>query len=111
MSQSYGQPPNRYVNIPIDNLAEGIMHGPYPKDPENLIEQYVTNRQVLFIPDHVSDDQLRLDIASEIQYDQHSAAVEKASEDGLITPEHALFMLEKILRPWFIGRRNERDIT
>lgn len=106
MSPYYGQPANRYVNIPIDNLAEGIEHGPYPKDPENLIEYYVANRHFLLIPDHVSDEQLRLDIQSEIQHDQHSAAVERASEVGDITPEHALFMLEKVLRPWFIGRRN-----
>lgn len=108
----HGELPNKTQSqIPFTNLAEGIFHGPYLEDPENIVEYYVANRKRLFIPVYVSDEQLATDIKSEIQYDQHSAAVEQATEQGSITPEHALYMLEKILRPWFIGRRNERDIT
>lgn len=98
------------TQIPLTNLAEGIFHGPYPEDPNNDVEHYITNRELLQIPTYVSDEQLAADVKTEVQYDMHAESVDQAAEAGRITPEHALYMLEKVLRPWFIGRRNERDI-
>lgn len=95
-----------HERIPFQSLAEGIHHGPYPAAPSELVEHYVAARANATYEDSRSDEQFRADIESEWQYDQHCAAVETASENGRITPEHAIFMIDKVLRPWFIGRRN-----
>jgi hypothetical protein len=91
---------------PYSSLASGIAHGPYRAAPSGIVDLYMTRHQSR--PDFeptVSDEQKRADIESEWQYDQHSAAVMEALEAGRITHVHAYYMLEKVLRPWFIGRR------
>jgi hypothetical protein len=96
--------------VPYDSLASGIEHGPYLAAPEELVDQYLKRHQSR--PESevgVSDEQKRADIESEWQYDQHSAAVMEALENGRINYLHAHFMLDRVLRPWFIGRRNPSD--
>lgn len=92
--------------IPYDTTSRGIAHGPYRNAPESLKEMYVESRERRGVDPNVSNDQLASDVESEWQYDQHSAAVMDALESGRITSEHAIYMLDKVLRPWFIGRRN-----
>jgi len=93
--------------IPYDSLASGITHGPYQAAPRGIVDLYLTRHQSRpeFEPT-VSDEQKQADIESEWQYDQHSAAVMEAFEAGRITHVHAYYMLEKVLRPWFVGRRH-----
>lgn len=97
---------DRYAKIPLENLASNIFHGPYPAAPETLITHYLESRDERLVPESTSDEQLIADTESEWQYDQHSAAVINALADGQITSEHALYMLDKVLRPWFIGQRS-----
>jgi len=93
-------------NPPYNSLASGIAHGPYRAAPPEIVDLYMTrhHNQPEFEPT-VNDEQKQADIESEWQYDQHSAAVMEALETGRITHVHAYYMLEKVLRPWFIGRR------
>ena len=93
---------NRYSEIPLNNLANGIFHGPYPKDPNGFVDHYLTNREQLGVPEHITDEQLIENVLSEVQYDQHAASVDKASKEFEITPAHALHMLDVVLRPWFV---------
>jgi hypothetical protein len=101
------QSPDKYSQIPLNNLASNIFHGPYPAAPQELINHYIETRDIRLVPGSTSDEQLITDTESEWQYDQHANAVMEALEADSITSEHALYMLEKVLRPWFIGRRNE----
>lgn len=98
---------NEYsTSVPYDNLAAGIAHGPYPAAPAELVDLYMTrHHEQPELEPTVSDEQKLADIESEWQYDQHSAAVMEAMAAGRITHVHAYLMLEKVLRPWFIGRR------
>lgn len=94
------------TSVPYDNLAAGIAHGPYPAAPTEIVDLYMAHHHAHpELEPTVSDEQKRADIESEWQYDQHSAAVMDAMEAGRITHVHAYIMLEKVLRPWFIGRR------
>lgn len=97
----------RYSQIPLKNLASNIFHGPYPAASQELISHYVETREERHVPQSTSDEQLIADTESEWQYDQHAAAVMDALENDRITSEHALYMLDKVLRPWFIGQRNQ----
>lgn len=100
----------RQHGIPYDSLAEGIQHGPHPAAPEGLVAHYIAyHHEHPELEPTVSDAQKRADVESEWQYDQHSAAVMEALDHDRISPQHANFMLDKVLRPWFIGRRNPND--
>lgn len=95
-------------DIPFDNLAEGIQHGPYPDIPATLVAHYFEQRQHSTLPDTRTDEQYLADLQSEWQYDQHCAAVEEACVAERISPAHALYMMDDKrgpLRRWFIGYR------
>jgi hypothetical protein len=97
---------DKYTKIPLGNLASNIFHGPYPAAPESVINHYLETRDERLVPESTDDEQLIADTESEWQYDQHTAAVMDALENDRITSEHALYMLDKVLRPWFIGQRS-----
>jgi hypothetical protein len=93
--------------IPYGSLAEGIQHGPYPAAKQEYIDLYL--RRHLDYPElepTLSAEQKRADIESENQYDLHADSVMEALENNRISADHAYYMQEKVLRPWFIGRRN-----
>jgi hypothetical protein len=96
--------------IPYKSLAAGIQHGPYADIPEQLLEHYLASREQMGVSTNLPDEQLRADTQSEWQYDQHSAAVMDALEADRISAEHAMYMLERVLRPWFVGRRTGKDL-
>lgn len=93
----------------MSELITGVQYGPYPAAPEELVEQYIASRFERNVSLFMTNEQIAEDVQSEWQYDQHSAAVEAASERGDITPGEAIHMLEKVLRPWFIGRRTSEE--
>lgn len=95
--------------IPIHNLASGIEHGPYRAARQEMIDHYVARRETSEARLRVPLKQFIEDVESENQYDKHSKAVIEAMEAHKITPEHANYMLDRVLRPWFIGMRNPDD--
>lgn len=95
--------------IPVHNLASGIEHGPYEAMPQEQLNHYIELREISAIRLRVPLKQYIEDTESEWQYDQHSEAVMRALDAERITPEHANYMIDKVLRPWFIGMRNVED--
>lgn len=93
-------------NSPEVVMSRGIMHGPYLDMPYTELAHYVGRRITYNLDLHVNDEQYITDRRTEWQYDKHSEAVEDALEAGRISAEHAIQMYDKVLRPWFIFRRN-----
>jgi len=92
-------------NSPPLTPVAGIEQGPYPAAPQELVDHYVQGHARAITDPSISDEQLTADVQSEWQYDQHCAAVERALEDGRITPLQADHMYDVVLRPWWIGYR------
>lgn len=90
-------------------ISEGIMHGPFPAAPEELLEKYIIERNEHGFDAELSETQLIADIQSEWQYDQHCEAVENALNDGRINQEQALYFTDTVLRPYWIGHRKASD--
>ncbi len=87
-------------------ISEGVMHGPYPAAPEELMLHYISNRDTFGFDPSFTDEQLAADIESEWQYDQHSEAVMEAWQAGRISQIAASKLIDVVLRPWWIGHRN-----
>lgn len=97
------------MTIPYDDLARGIDHGPYEAAPQEIIDHYIKMRETFAPFGRVPVEHFIKDIESEWQYDQHSAAVMGALEARRIKADHAIYMLDRVLRPWFIGQRGVND--
>lgn len=87
-------------------ISEGVMHGPYPAAPEELVAHYLSNRDIIGFDPSCSDEQLAADIQSEYQYDQHCDAVMEALQAKRINEIAASKLIDIVLRPWWIGHRN-----
>lgn len=85
--------------------VEGVMHGPYPDIPADMLKRYVETRELRGFPMDQSEEQFIADRQTEWQYDQHLEALLTALEAGRIAVR-AFERLEHNIRPWWIGWRN-----
>lgn len=97
--------PNRTAR---NNLAAGIEHGPHKDIPAAMLAHYL----ILFENnpnERRSRDQFIDDTRSEWLYDQYSEKADQAQQAGRITMDHFITLENEVLRPLFIGWRNEND--
>ncbi len=84
------------------------MHGPYPSMPQDMVELYQV-RYVEGMNNEISPEQFMADRESEWQHDQHSEAVMVALAEGRINQKQAQYIIETVLRPYWVGHRHASE--
>lgn len=84
------------------------MHGPYLHMPQEMAGLYQA-RYAEGMNNEISLEQFMADRESEWQYDQHAEAVVAAESEGRINQKQALYLIETVLRPYWIGHRHSGE--